>query len=215
MAVLPQDRRGQLLLFLSIFAAAGLYFLYGGTPIGGMKGFGALGDSAQVLQNRIDSLQTKVTEAKRTLAAGALPTLQRRLDEYQANLALMRQLVPAGTEIPNLIDDIVSRARVRGAEPGNVVPQYPAESGSPFDTQRARLTVTGQYDQIGEFLADVASLPRIIVPFDVRLERIPPQGNDSTRFNANTLQVNFQIRTYVKPQVDSSAAAAPAPRGGT
>jgi len=75
MAVLPQDRRGQTLLFLTIFAAAGLYVLYGGSPIGGLKGFAALGDSAGVLQHQIDSVSSRVTAAKRTIAAGALPTL--------------------------------------------------------------------------------------------------------------------------------------------
>jgi len=119
----------------------------------------------------------------------------------------MKQLVPVGSEIPDLLDDIASRARMRGADVINFVPQNPPESGSPFDTQRARFTVTGQYDQIGEFLADVASLPRIIVPFDVRLTRIQAQGADSARAAHNELQLTFQIRTYVKSAADTSSAS--------
>ena len=50
-----------------------------------------------------------------------------------------------------------------------VVP-LPVEPGpAPFDTYRYNMSVMGHYDQIGEFLADVASLQRIIVPQDIRL----------------------------------------------
>ena len=48
-----------------------------------------------------------------------------------------------------------------------VVP-LPVEPGpAPFDTYKYNISVIGHYDQIGEFLADVASLQRIIVPYDV------------------------------------------------
>ena len=212
MAVLPQDRRGQIFLFLTIAAAAVIWFSYGGTPIGGVKGFKALGDSARVLQARVDSLDQQVADAKTAMATGALPQLERALANYQSTLDLMRQLVPVSTEIADLLDDIASRARIRGAEVVNFVPAYPPESGSPFDTQRARFTVTGTYDQVGEFLSDVASLSRIIVPSDVRLQRVAAQGNvDTTRFKPNTLQLTFSIRTYVKGTADTTGTPAPPP----
>jgi Tfp pilus assembly protein PilO len=217
MAVLPQDRRGQMFLFLSIFAAAGIWFTYSGTPVGGVPGIGALGDSARGLQARIDSLTAQVQTAQRTMTSGALPALERALASYQGTLDLMRRLVPVSTEIPDLLDDIASRARMRGAEVINFVPVYPPESGSPFDTQRARFTVTGQYDALGEFLSDVASLPRIIVPHEVRIERVAGlPGADSARARANNLRLTFQIRTYVRAQVDTTAApgAPPAAPGG-
>lgn len=218
MAVLPQDRRGQLFLFGTVFALAGLWFTWSGPPIGGIPGVGTLGDSAAVIQAKIDSLNTQITEARRTMSSGALPQLERALAAYQNTLDLMRRLVPVSTEIPDLLDDIASRARIRGAEVINFVPVYPPESGSPFDTQRARFTVTGEYDELGEFLSDVASLPRIIVPHDIRLERVSnlPGGGDTTRFAANTLRLTFQIRTYVRAQADTvtaSAGTTPAPGG--
>lgn len=217
MAVLPQDRRGQMFLFGTIIALAALWFTWSGPPVGGLPGVGALGDSAAVIQAKIDSLNTQITEARRTMSSGALPQLERALAAYQNTLDLMRRLVPVSTEIPDLLDDIASRARIRGAEVINFVPVYPPESGSPFDTQRARFTVTGEYDELGEFLSDVASLPRIIVPHDIRIERVAnlPGGDDTTRFATNTLRLTFQIRTYVRAQSDtvSSAAVAPAPGG--
>lgn len=216
MAALPQDRRGQIFLFLSIAAAAAIWFSWSGPPVGGIPGIKKLGDSAQVLQNKIDSLNTLVNDAKRTLAAGELPKLERALANYQSTLDMMRRLVPVSTEIPDLLDDITSRARMRGAEVTSFTPQYPPESGFPFDTQRARFAVTGEYDEIGELLSDIASLSRIIVPYDLRLERVAgggATGGDSTRTQANALRATFQIRTYVRTQVDSSMVGV-APGGG-
>ncbi len=215
MAALPQDRRGQIFLFLTIFAAAAIWFTWTGPPVGGLKGVKALGDSARVLQAKIDSLTTVVNEAKRTLASGELPALEQALANYQSTLNLMRRLVPISTEIPDLLDDITSRARMRGVTVISWTPQYPPESGSPFDTQRARFTVTGDYDEIGELLSDIASLPRIIVPYDLRLERVSNVPTaDSTRLAQNTLRATFQIRTYVRALTTDSVAAPPAPAPG-
>lgn len=215
MAVLPQDRRGQIFLFLTIAAAATLWFLWSGPPIGGAPGIQKLGDSAQVLQNKIDSLDAQIAEARRSMTTGELPALERALANYQATLDLMRRLVPVSTEIPDLLDDIASRARMRGAEVIAFTPQYPPESGSPFDTQRARFIVTGDYDEIGELLSDIASLPRIIVPYDLRLERVAARPNvDTTRYSPNMLRASFQIRTYVRAQVTDTAGMPAVPPTG-
>lgn len=214
MALLPQDRRGQLLLVFTILAVAAIYFMYSGTPVGGVPGWTQLGVTRDSLQNQIDSLDNQVRQAQRVVRQGTVARLERRLAEYRATLDLMRQLVPAGEEIPNLLDDISSRAKVRGAEVINFQPST-LESGSPFDTKRARLTVKGEYDQIGEFLADIASLPRIIVPYDIRIDRLSGPTTDSSRMRRGVLlQASFQIRTYVKPMTVDTTAPAPAARGG-
>jgi Tfp pilus assembly protein PilO len=217
MAVFPQDRRGQLLLVFTIVAVAALYFIWAGTPIGGVPGISQLNKTRDSLQREVDSLDALVENAKRVVAQGAVAQLERRLAEYRASLDQMRQLVPAGEEMPNLFDDITSRAKVRGANVVNIVPAN-LESGAPFDTKRVRVQVTGQYDAIGEYLSDIASLPRIIVPYDVHIERVAAPGGappvtaaDSAR--ANQLQASFQLRTYVKPQVADTVRPL-APSGG-
>ncbi len=197
--IIPKDRRGQTLLFLTIFAIAALYFVWSGTPIGGVPGVSQLNTTRDSLQRALDSVQTQVRNAQRDVRAGAVAQLERALAEYRASLDLMRQLVPMAEEIPNLLDDVSSRAKVRGANVVNFVPQ-PLETGTPFDTKRARVTVTGEYDQIGEFLSDVASLQRIIVPQELQISRITSPTADSALRERQLLQASFQIRTYVKPQ---------------
>jgi Tfp pilus assembly protein PilO len=76
----------------------------------------------------------------------------------------------------------------------------PTEPGpAPFETYKYQYSVIGRYDQLGEFLSDVASLQRIIVPVDLTLgaadlTRAKALGDSSGAL----LEARFQIRTYVK-----------------
>jgi Tfp pilus assembly protein PilO len=221
MALGPQDKRGQLLLIFTIVALGILYFTFAGATFVGVNGIGQLGRTRDSLQNQIDSLQRQVDAANRTVRQGAVARLERALAEYRATLDQMRTLVPAGEEMPNLLDDISSRAKARGATIVNYVPA-PLESGAPFDTKRVRVQVTGQYDQIGEYLSDIASLPRIIVPYDLHIERVQAPGGQAPQTAADSarsrlLTASFNLRTFVKPVVidtTTAAPAAPAPGGG-
>src|SRR3990172_972991 len=148
---------------------------------------------------RIDSLQARVDSARRDLAAGTVEQLRLRVADYEGSLRLMRQLVPTGAEVPSLIDDVNARAKRRGVEIGDFAPQA-VEPGNPFETHRYQFAVVGHYDEVGEFLSDVASLSRIIVPYDVSVNRasesVQQTYGDST---AALLHVNFKLRTFVKP----------------
>jgi type IV pilus assembly protein PilO len=223
MAVIPQDRRGQILLLLTVAALSVGYFGWSGLSLAGLTGYKPMGLHRDSVQTRIDSIDAQVARAKRDVAQGILAQLDQRLVEFTSNLALMRQLVPVSSEVPNLLDDITSRAKMRGAMLGTFQPQA-VESGSPFDTQRYRLTVQGRYDQVGEFLTDIASLPRIIVPYEVHLTRTAGPAADTTKHGA-PLTATFAIRTYVKtpspsdsvppaPAAPAQPAKRPATRGG-
>ena len=112
---------------------------------------------------------------------------------------LLRRLVPERNEVPNLLDDISSRSRIRGVTLATVVPM-PVEAGpAPFDTYKYNMSVIGRYDQIGQFLADVASLQRIIVPYDLSLDQAQTTAakalGDTT---GSLLEAKFQVRTFVK-----------------
>ncbi|HEY6092491.1 MAG TPA: type 4a pilus biogenesis protein PilO [Gemmatimonadales bacterium] len=197
---LPTDQRGQIMALLVLFALAGGYFFWTKkhTP-----------DVAAItLKNHLaDSLEQVIAGAKRDIASGSLEDLRRKIEDYQGSLELMRRLVPEKNEVPTLIDDISTKAKVRGITLGKIQPLSP-EPGSPFDTYRYRLEVYGHYDQIGEYLADVASLPRIVVPQDVILSSATPQVQKLLADTAGALLLaEFSIRTFVK-----SAGPPPGPR---
>ncbi len=203
---LPTDQRGQIMALLILVALAGGYFFW--TKVHQPQ-------SAQIAAEtqQADSLEKIVEAAKRDLASGSIEDLRRRVEEYNGSLELMRRLVPDRNEVPTLIDDISTKAKVRGITLGKIQPLTP-DLGTPFDTYRYRLEVYGHYDQIGEYLADVASLPRIVVPEEVILSTASSAAQKQLADTAGSLLLaEFSIRTFVKssgPPPGTKPAAKPA-----
>ena len=195
---LPTDQRGQVMALLAVAAIAGAYVVWT---------YVVQPERTQIatLQAETDSLQRIVDAAKADLSQGTVEDLRRAVQEYAASLELARRLVPERNEVPTLIDDISTKSKIREITLGTIQPLSP-EAGSPFDTHRFRLEVFGHYDQVGEFLSDIASLERIIVPTDLSLK---PATQAAQRLLGDTLGgllvASFTIKTYVK---------SPAPAGG-
>jgi len=188
---LSQKERQQLLGILIVVAVAGvvLFWMYWRAP--------RVTEMAN-LQIEIDSVTLQVNSAKRALARGDVQALEQEVATYAANLTQMRQWVPTQNELPDLLDAIALAARQRGVVMGTFNPQAGTPDG-PFTLFRIPLQVTGYYDQIAEFLSDVASLPRIMVPTGLSLS--PASGADITQFGDTTgslLSASFEVRTYVK-----------------
>jgi type IV pilus assembly protein PilO len=203
---LPTDQRGQILALLILVALTGGYFFWTKFHAPDVEKISIMNDGA-------DSLEAIVAAAKADLASGSIEDLRRRVEEYQGSLELMRRLVPERNEVPTLIDDISTKAKVRGVTIGRFQPLSP-EPGSPFDTYRYRLEVYGHYDQLGEYLADIASLPRIVVPQDVSLSPASPQAQKLLADTAGALLLaEFSIRTFVKAAAPPPGTQ-PAARGG-
>lgn len=164
------------------------------------------------IQGELREIDSVVQMAKAELAKGSKDAVERQNATYRGTLSIMRQLVPEKNEVPSLIDDISNRSKVRGITIGRMQP-LSVEPGHPFDTYRYRLEVYGRYDQVGEFLSDIASLARIIVPEEVVLRSAPQQ---TQRFLADTsgalLEATFSIRTFVKSVAPPPAPAQPAGR---
>jgi type IV pilus assembly protein PilO len=190
--------------FLGLLLAGLLgYLFYSGDVVNsiGVDGIPVKQQRIAVLQDSITALEAQTDSVKRDLARGTIEDLKRRIESYRGTLAVLRQLVPEQNEVPNLLDDISTRAKIRGVNLSEVVPQAVAAGPSPFDTYAYQLAVVGRYDQIGEFLADIASLRRIIVPYDVSL--VTAQLTQAKALGDTTgamLEAKFQIRTYVKGQ---------------
>ena len=154
----------------------------------------------QTVQVAVDSLRAAVDSARADLARGTVESLRERVADYEVTLNLMRQLVPTGDEVANLIDDISNRAKLRNVTVADLSPQGAEEEGV-FRAARYRFVVLGHYDDIGGFLSDVASLPRIMVPRELTL--VIAAGNVARAVSDTTgsmLQATFQLRTFVKPQ---------------
>ena len=201
MALLPQDRQSQVMFLITILMAGvgWAFWTYWEQPTG---------QQIEATRVEADSLQRIIDRAKQDLASGTVEDLRRKVEEYTSLLSVMRRLVPEKNEVPALIDDISTKAKIRGVTIGRLEP-LAVEAGAPFDTYKYRLEIIGHYDQLGEFMSDIASLNRIIVPQDVILK---PAQQQAMHFLADTLgallEAQFAIRTFVK-----AAAPPPAPAG--
>ena len=188
------------LLALLLAAIVG-YSAYTGAVINmvGIKGIAAQRQRVVAVRDTIRQLEAATDSAKKELAKGSVADVRKRLESYRSSLLLLRRLVPERNEVPNLLDDISTRSKIRGVTLSSVVPQPVEQGPAPFDTYSYNMSVIGKYDAIGQFLADVASLQRIIVPYNLTVAAANSSSakalGDST---GSLLEARFQIRTYVK-----------------
>src|SRR3954468_2518815 len=185
------------------------YIAYSGAVIEmvGVHGLASRQAHVTAIKDTIVTLEAATDSAKKELARGTVADVRKRLESYRGSLTLLRRLVPERNEVPNLLDDISTRGKIRGVTLSQVVP-LPVEAGpAPFDTYKYNMSVIGHYDQIGQFLADVASLQRIIGPYELKLDQASlAAGKALGDTTGALLEAKFQVRTYVK---------APAPEGQT
>jgi type IV pilus assembly protein PilO len=186
------------------------YCAYTGTVIQmvGLKGLAAGKARVVAVRDTIGQFEAATDSAKKELARGSVADVRKRLENYRSSLLLLRRLVPERNEVPNLLDDISTRSKIRGVTLSQVVPQAVESGPAPFDTYSYQMSVIGRYDQIGQFLADVASLQRIIVPYNLSI--IAANLTSAKALGDTTgslLEARFQVRTYVKSPTPEGEAS--------
>ncbi|HKS06903.1 MAG TPA: type 4a pilus biogenesis protein PilO [Gemmatimonadaceae bacterium] len=191
---MPKTQAEQLKVLVGVVGllAAGLYWYLVYSP---------KTETLNTLQTTVEKLDAVNQSAKTEMARGSVSQLRQQALGYAENLVLMRRLVPASNEVPSLIDQVSQSARRVGLDVGAIEPMG-AEAGTDFDAHKYRLRISGSYHAIAEFLANVGSLPRIVVPVNLALQTAP--GGNRERTAATT----FELHTYV------ARTATPNPGGG-
>jgi len=209
MALLPTNKREQIMLFIGVLAVAGaaLYWYYVWTPNN---------VRLAAVQTHLDSLESVNRRAKGELAKGSVQDLRAQAERYRAHLEVMRQLVPTGNEVPALLDQVSTAARRVGLDLGAVEPE-PVIVGDQFDTYRYKMALFGNYHDVGEFLTNVGSLTRIIAPINLTLSPVQAgrMGKVRQKKGEQIVEVRFQIQTYVAKTPAPEAERARPPRSGS
>lgn len=202
MALLPQNPRDQKMIAVAVvaFALAALYWNYVWTP---------RHTELVELSVRLDTLDAHNATARARIAQGTAADLEAEAARYGRDLEVMRLLVPTGNELPSLIEQVSTAARREGLDIASLEPQ-PIVHGEVFDTYKYKISVTGGYHALAEFMTNVGSLTRIVTPMNVSLALSTNKNLNAVKLApAGTAPVEsrFEIQTYV-------IRTAPAAQGG-
>jgi type IV pilus assembly protein PilO len=207
MALLPKDpqKQKQLLygLIPLLLAFGFYYFVY--TP---------RAEQITTLQDEFDRLESSNAAAE-TVMARYGPNLSRQLEIYKEHMAIIEKLIPRRNDIPNLLVAMGEQAQAYDVVWGGFSPAL-EEPGPYYNRAAYEISVTGEYHDVGAYLAAVGSLPRIVKPTKLRLAEVQLTSQQEARRPSNAgplLRAMFQIETYVAPQpgeaIDSVAGGTP------
>ena len=175
-----------------------------GLNLVGVEGIQERRTAVAEMQDSLVALQAETDSVKALVASGRVEELRMRVESYRNSLELLRRFVPEQSEVPDLIDAINTRAKVRGVQMAAFTPEPVSPGPAPYDSYSYALTVVGRYDQVGSFLTDIASLRRIIVPQELRLAAAPASAGQILGDTSRALlEARFKIRTFVKSGVSN------------
>lgn len=214
MALIPTNQRDQTMVLLATIAAvaAGAYWYFFFDP-----------RHTELTERtvHVEQMELNNVRARAEIANGDEADLKRQAAEYRENLALMRRLVPTENELPDLLEQVSTAARRVGLDISTVEP-VPVIVGEEFDTYRYRLSLEGGYHRVGQFLANVGSLTRIVAPVNLQLEAprnavtrsSNERGRDASPGEA-AVQTRFELQTFVSRSAMVSDDARPVPVSDT
>lgn len=144
----------------------------------------------QEMEARQETLERQNAQAR--IRAPQSRQLEERLGQFERHIERLEELVPRAEEVSQLLSTISQRADQIGVTVARFTPGQ-TSSGAHYNRRTFELTVHGRYHEIGRFLSEIGSLPRIITPTDLS---ITPYGRSEEE---ERLEASFFIETYVLP----------------
>src|SRR5512134_1944796 len=191
MALLPKNPRDQKMVAAAVvaFALAALYWNFVWTP-----------KHAELvaLEVRLDTLDAQNAMSRARIAQGTAAELEAEAARFSRDLEVMRLLVPTGNELPSLLEQVSTAARREGLDIASVEPQ-PVVHGETFDTYRYKVSITGGYHALAEFMTNVGSLQRIVTPVNVSLGMSTAKQSNAVKLappGTAAVESKFEIQTY-------------------
>lgn len=138
-----------------------------------------------------EELDLRMTfEAKQRKAAN-LDAYKEQLADIERSFGTMLQQLPGKTEIPNLLVDISQTGLAAGLDEKLFKPQKEIRKGF-YAEKPIQIVVNGSYHDFGNFVSDIAALPRIVTLHDIDISPVAgPEGDDG-----NELVLTVLAKTY-------------------
>ncbi len=190
MALVPDDPKQRKALVVGLLACA-LFFVfwqYWYTP---------KTTEVEALEATRDRLDMDNTLAEIEATRGT-EGLEEQLGRYKQYVAQLEDLIPRSEQVAGLLNSISSAARQTGVSDPDMYPE-PAEIGEFYTKEIYQIGVTGDYHNIGRFLAAIASLPQVITSSGLTLA---PYFGEPEALNVEAeapLTATLLIQTYILP----------------
>lgn len=141
-------------------------------------------DSAQQ-----EELKLRTTFESKQSKAANLGAYKEQMATMKASFgALLRQL-PEKTEVPGLLEDISHQGLASGLE-FKTIRLLPEKQIDFYVEMPIEISVIGNYHQFGEFVSNIAALPRIVTLHDLAIHPV------ATNASGNELIMNITAKTY-------------------
>lgn len=152
----------------------------------------------QISQLRQEEETLKQTYTEKSRQAAHLDALKAELDSINGSFNILLKQLPTQAEIPNLIQELHECATKNGLNMDSITPAQVQNTESDNQTDKKselqviqtlpyNITLTGNYNQISQFLRDVGKLSRIVTLNSIVIKR-----NEKD----NTLTLNAVANTY-------------------
>jgi type IV pilus assembly protein PilO len=125
---------------------------------------------------------------ERQRKASNLDAYQEQLEEIERSFGTMLQQLPGKTEIPNLLVDISQTGLAAGLDEKLFQPE--GEVRKDFYAEKPiKIRLNGSYHEFGQFVSDIAALPRIVTLHDITISPVNKKVYDD-------LELKITAKTY-------------------
>jgi type IV pilus assembly protein PilO len=157
--------------------------------------------------------EVQLREEFRTKHAKAvnLDLYKQQLVDIEKSFGAMLRQLPGKTEMPSLLVDI-SQAGLGAGLQQRLFQRLPEQTKDFYAEQPIKIQMSGSYHQMGEFVSNIAALPRIVTLHDVSIRA----ENNNAGFDQLIMDVTAKTYRYLDDEEVASAETArrAANRGG-
>lgn len=191
-----RDAKTRSLILVGLLVGGGLYVFFGTTYV--PFGWQPTAQHIQTLRTDYEKKSSDLARARQAVAD--LPRFQAEFAALHERYEMAAELLPPDREVPGLLRKITLAGQQSGIIFQQVRPEPPVTKEHYVELP-IHITVRGGYHQIGQFLAQLANLERIVNVGTVSLASFT--APDET----GTCEANFQITAYMMNAAAATAAA--------